>query len=50
MKIALITAFYEEKERGNEYYLAKNLSKLGHEVVIYVSEFSVPRYGKITKN
>lgn len=49
MKIALVTAFYDEDEKCNEYYLARQLSKKGHTVVIYVSEFSVPRYGKIRK-
>ncbi|MBT3303920.1 glycosyltransferase family 4 protein [Candidatus Woesearchaeota archaeon] len=49
MKIALITAFYDEREKGNEYYLADNLTKLGHEITIYVSKFSVPRYGKVRK-
>lgn len=49
MRIGLVTAFYDEKFGGNEYYLAKELSKLGHEVFIYVSRYSVPRYGKIRK-
>ena len=45
MKIALVTASYNEEFGGNEYYLAKYFSKLGHEVFIYVSEYSPPRYG-----
>ena len=49
MRIALITAFYDEEYGGNEYYLAKNLAEKGHEVFIYVSEYSVPRYNKSKK-
>jgi glycosyltransferase involved in cell wall biosynthesis len=49
MKIALITSYYEEMYGGNEYYLAKYLSELGHQVYIYVSKYSIPRYGKIKK-
>jgi L-malate glycosyltransferase len=49
MKIGLITSYYEEKYGGNEYYLAKTLSKLSHNVNIYVTKFTVPRYGKIKK-
>lgn len=49
MKIGIITAFYDEKRKGNEYYLAKYFSKKGHEVIIYVSKYSVPRYGKVRK-
>jgi glycosyltransferase involved in cell wall biosynthesis len=45
MKIALITAFYDENEQVNEFYLAKKLSELGHKVSIIVSRFSIPRYG-----
>lgn len=47
MKIALITSYYEEKHGGNEYYLAKFLSKKGHKVNIYVSKYTIPRYGKL---
>lgn len=46
MKIGLITAFYDERDKCNEYYLAKYLTKLGHKVFIYVSKFSLPRYGR----
>ncbi|MCK4521239.1 MAG: glycosyltransferase family 4 protein [Nanoarchaeota archaeon] len=49
MKIALITSYYEEKYGGNEYYLAKFLSKKGHKVNIYVTKFTILRYGKIKK-
>ena len=49
MRIALITSYYEEKYGGNEYYLSKFLSDMGHEVKIYVTEYSIPRYGKIKK-
>jgi len=49
MRIGLVTACYEEKFGGNEYYLAKTLSLLGHEVFIYVSPYSIPRYGKSRK-
>ena len=49
MKIALITSYYEEKYGGNEYYLAKFLSKQGHKVNIYVTKYTIPRYGKIKK-
>lgn len=47
MRIALITAFYEETYGGNEYYLAKHLSELGHDVFIYASKHSIPRYGPV---
>jgi glycosyltransferase involved in cell wall biosynthesis len=50
MRIALVTSYYEEKGYGgNEYYMAKHLTKRGHEVFIYVSEWSIPRYGNIRK-
>ncbi|MFP4401281.1 MAG: glycosyltransferase family 4 protein, partial [Candidatus Woesearchaeota archaeon] len=45
MKIGLITAYYSEEFGGNEYYLAKELTKKGHEVFIYVSRFTPQRFG-----
>jgi glycosyltransferase involved in cell wall biosynthesis len=51
MRIALVTAYYSEDNGGNEYYLAKELSKKGNEVFIYVSKFTPYRFGlKKTKS
>jgi glycosyltransferase involved in cell wall biosynthesis len=48
--IALITSYYEERGYGgNEYYLAKYLISRGHKVTIYVSEYSIHRYGNFRK-
>ena len=50
MRIALVTSYYEERGYGgNEYYMAKHLTSRGHKVFIYVSEWSIPRYGNIRK-
>lgn len=49
MKIALLTSSYEETYGGNEYYLAKFFARKKHTVTIYVSPYTVPRYGKMKK-
>lgn len=49
MKIALVTANYEEDQPVVEKYLVKEYAEQGHEVFLYVSKYNVPRFGNKKK-
>ena len=47
MKIAMIVSHFDEQYGGHEYYLCRELVKLGHEVTLHTSNRDRPGYGRL---